>query len=54
MAIQKKSFPPGVHAPSFTFFGTDARQQIDWDTQDKHFTYLIESAVQGSKYLYNP
>ncbi|KAI0013848.1 dihydrodipicolinate synthetase [Xylariaceae sp. FL0662B] len=47
MATKRASFPPGIHAPSFTFFTTDARQEIDWHTQDAHLSYLIKSGLQG-------
>ncbi|ORX97510.1 hypothetical protein BCR34DRAFT_496842 [Clohesyomyces aquaticus] len=41
------AFPPGIHVPSLTWFKNDARQEIDWDVQDKHFDFLISSGLQG-------
>lgn len=41
------SFPPGIHVPSLTFFGNDARQEIDWEVQDKHFEFLISNGLHG-------
>lgn len=43
----QKAFPPGVHIPSLTFFDTSKRQEIDWETQTKHLTFLIQSGVHG-------
>ena len=46
-----KSYPPGLHAPSVTFFLPDGdRQEIDWATQEKHLDYLTKSGVHGSTY----
>ncbi|KAG4428441.1 hypothetical protein IFR05_016079 [Cadophora sp. M221] len=42
-----KPFPPGVHVPSLTWFLDDANQEIDWDTQRKHISFLIESGLHG-------
>ncbi|KAF2154479.1 aldolase [Myriangium duriaei CBS 260.36] len=41
------SYPPGIHVPSLTFFGDDARQEIDWTVQEKHFEFLITNGVHG-------
>ncbi|KAH7132471.1 hypothetical protein B0J11DRAFT_601055 [Dendryphion nanum] len=41
------SFPPGIHVPSLTFFGNDARQEIDWEVQDQHFEFLISNGLHG-------
>jgi 4-hydroxy-2-oxoglutarate aldolase len=41
------SFPPGIHVPSLTWFSNNASQDIDWDTQDKHFEFLISSGLHG-------
>lgn len=44
-----KAFPPGLHAPSVTFFLPDGdRQEIDWETQERHLDYLVKSGVHGS------
>lgn len=44
-----KAYPPGLHAPSVTFFLPDGdRQEIDWATQEKHLDYLTKSGVHGS------
>ncbi|KAH7360342.1 hypothetical protein BKA65DRAFT_523382 [Rhexocercosporidium sp. MPI-PUGE-AT-0058] len=42
-----KPFPPGVHVPSLTWFLDDSNQEIDWDTQRKHLSFLIESGLHG-------
>ncbi|KAI5456923.1 dihydrodipicolinate synthetase [Mariannaea sp. PMI_226] len=42
-----RAFPPGIHVPSLTFFEPEGRQDIDWATQDKHVTYIVQSGVQG-------
>jgi 4-hydroxy-2-oxoglutarate aldolase len=44
-----RSYQPGVHVPSVTWFGDDARQNIDWDVQTKHFDFLIKSGVTGGE-----
>lgn len=41
------SFPPGIHVPSLTWFGSDKRQEIDWDVQEKHFEFLISNGLHG-------
>lgn len=43
-----KPFPPGVHVPSLTWFLDDSNQEIDWDTQRKHLSFLIKSGLHGS------
>jgi hypothetical protein len=45
-----KSFPPGIHVPSLTWFGNDASQEIDWDVQNQHMEILVKSGLHGSKY----
>ncbi|KAK4539615.1 hypothetical protein LTR36_010498 [Oleoguttula mirabilis] len=42
-----RSYPPGVHVPSLTFFDATPRQEIDWDTQSKHLDFLVRSGVHG-------
>jgi dihydrodipicolinate synthase/N-acetylneuraminate lyase len=37
----------GIHVPSLTFFSTSSKQEIDWDTQNKHLRFLIASGVHG-------
>ena len=37
----------GIHVPSLTFFATSSKQEIDWDTQNKHLRFLIASGVHG-------
>jgi len=44
-----KPFPPGVHVPSLTWFLDDYNQEVDWDTQRKHLSFLIGSGLHGSK-----
>lgn len=36
------SYPPGIHGPSVTFFQDTVQQEIDWDTQEKHFEFMIQ------------
>lgn len=46
-----KPFPPGVHAPTVTFFLPDGdRQEIDWETQERHLEFLVKSGIHGSKF----
>ncbi|KAK2767701.1 hypothetical protein FQN54_003859 [Arachnomyces sp. PD_36] len=42
-----KPFPPGIHVPSLTFFKKDARQEIDWELQERHLEFLISSGLHG-------
>ncbi|KAL1870790.1 hypothetical protein VTK73DRAFT_2514 [Phialemonium thermophilum] len=42
-----KSFPPGIHVPSLTWFRDDATQEIDWDVQTKHLEFLANSGLHG-------
>ncbi|KAJ5971528.1 Aldolase-type TIM barrel [Penicillium vulpinum] len=42
-----KSFPPGIHGPSITFFQDDQQQEIDWPTQERHLEYMITSGMHG-------
>ncbi|CAM1502716.1 Fc.00g074920.m01.CDS01 [Cosmosporella sp. VM-42] len=42
-----KAFPPGIHVPCLTWFGSDASQEIDWDVQKKHIEFLITSGLDG-------
>lgn len=37
----------GIHVPSLTFFSTSSKQEIDWDTQNKHLRFLIASGIHG-------
>lgn len=48
-AKSARPFPPGVHVPSLTWFLDDSRQEIDWDTQRKHLSFLIKSGLHGSR-----
>ena len=45
-----KSFPPGVHVPCLTWFRDTRDQEIDWDVQRKHISFLIESGLHGSMF----
>jgi hypothetical protein len=46
-----RAYPPGIHAPTVTFFLPDGdRQEIDWATQDKHLEFLVKSGVHGSRH----
>lgn len=50
-----KAYPPGLHAPSVTFFLPDGvRQEIDWATQEKHLDYLVRSGVHGGMQPLSP
>ena len=42
-----KPYPPGIHVPSLTFFDATTRQEIDWETQEKHLNFLVKSGVHG-------
>ncbi|KAG9957832.1 aldolase, partial [Aureobasidium melanogenum] len=42
-----KSFPPGIHVPSLTWFANDATQEIDWPMQTEHIKFLISSGLHG-------
>ncbi|KAK0366668.1 hypothetical protein LTR02_001072 [Friedmanniomyces endolithicus] len=42
-----KPYPPGVHVPSLTFFDSSPSQEIDWDTQRKHISFIVRSGVHG-------
>jgi hypothetical protein len=46
----EKPFPPGVHVPSLTWFLDNSKQEIDWDVQRKHLSFLIQSGLHGSKF----
>jgi 4-hydroxy-2-oxoglutarate aldolase len=46
-AATQYSFPPGIHVPSLTFFTNDQSQSIDWETQEKHFEFLISNGLHG-------
>jgi 4-hydroxy-2-oxoglutarate aldolase len=37
----------GIHVPSLTFFTSSDKQEIDWETQNKHLRFLISSGVHG-------
>lgn len=51
----KRAYPPGIHAPTVTFFLPDGdRQEIDWATQEKHLEYLVKSGVHGSTFHPTP
>ncbi|KAF4827886.1 putative 4-hydroxy-2-oxoglutarate aldolase [Colletotrichum tropicale] len=42
-----KSFPPGIHVPSLTWFADDSNQEIDWAVQTKHIEFLVKSGLHG-------
>jgi hypothetical protein len=42
-------YPPGIHVPTLTWFRDDDAQSIDWEVQEKHIRFLIESGLHGSK-----
>lgn len=41
------SYPPGIHIPSLTFFDNSPTQEIDWETQNAHLSFLIKSGIHG-------
>lgn len=43
-------FPAGVYAASLTWFSEGDDQEIDYDLQEKHLTYLIEAGLTGSEF----
>lgn len=42
-----QAYPAGIHVPSLTFFDSSPRQEIDWETQKRHLTFLVKSGVHG-------
>ncbi|KAL6792565.1 hypothetical protein GGI42DRAFT_346331 [Trichoderma sp. SZMC 28013] len=42
-----RSFPPGIHVPSLTWFGNDHSQEIDWNLQERHLNFVITSGLHG-------
>ncbi|KAM6486211.1 hypothetical protein HDV62DRAFT_378358 [Trichoderma sp. SZMC 28011] len=42
-----RPFPPGIHVPSLTWFGSDDSQEIDWDLQERHLNFVITSGLHG-------
>lgn len=44
-----RPYPPGIHVPALTWFRDDARQDIDWEVQEKHLEFLISSGLHGSE-----
>lgn len=48
--MAEPSFPPGIHVPALTFFHDDTRQEIDWETQEKHLDFLVRSGLHGSEW----
>ncbi|RMJ20768.1 dihydrodipicolinate synthetase family protein [Aspergillus sp. HF37] len=42
-----RPFPGGIHVPCLTFFKDDPRQEIDWELQDRHFDFLVDSGLHG-------
>jgi hypothetical protein len=53
ISAKGKAFPPGIHVPSLTWFQNDADQEIDWDQQSRHIQFLVNSGLDGSKYIHN-
>jgi 4-hydroxy-2-oxoglutarate aldolase len=45
-----KTFPPGIHVPTLTWFEDTPTQEIDWDLQKQHLEFLVNSGIQGSKH----
>lgn len=52
--MSAKSFPPGIHVPSLTWFLDNDSQEIDWDVQTAHLEFLVKSGLHGSKLLISP
>ncbi|TKA41190.1 hypothetical protein B0A54_07712 [Friedmanniomyces endolithicus] len=46
-SVAAKPYPPGVHVPSLTFFDSSPSQEIDWETQRKHISFIVRSGVHG-------
>lgn len=44
-----RPFPPGIHVPSLTWFGSDNSQEIDWDLQERHLNFVITSGLHGGQ-----
>ncbi|PTB61891.1 aldolase [Trichoderma citrinoviride] len=42
-----RAFPPGIHVPSLTWFTNGASQEVDWELQERHLTFLIGSGLHG-------
>ncbi|KAL2209361.1 dihydrodipicolinate synthetase [Sarocladium strictum] len=42
-----RSFPPGVHVPSLTWFEGTKEQGIDWTVQGQHLNFLVKSGLHG-------
>ncbi|QKX61083.1 uncharacterized protein TRUGW13939_08229 [Talaromyces rugulosus] len=42
-----KSYPPGIHVPSLTWFRSDDTQSIDWELQERHLEFLVGSGLHG-------
>ncbi|OJJ44555.1 hypothetical protein ASPZODRAFT_27212 [Penicilliopsis zonata CBS 506.65] len=40
-------FPGGIHVPILTWFKDGPRQEIDWEVQEQHFKYMVESGMHG-------
>lgn len=50
MSSNIRAYPPGIHAPTVTFFLEGEQQEIDWATQEKHLAYLVKAGVHGSMF----
>lgn len=46
-----RPFPPGIHVPSLTWFGSDDSQEIDWDLQERHLNFVITSGLHGGQHF---
>lgn len=42
-----QAYPPGIHVPSLTWFKDDEAQTVDWDLQEAHLKFLIQSGLHG-------
>jgi hypothetical protein len=47
-----KVYPPGIHVPSLTWFKDGDEQAIDWEVQEKHIRFLVDSGLHGSSLAY--
>lgn len=47
---RNKIFPSGIHVPILTFFKDDARQEVDWELQQRHTKFMVESGLHGSMF----
>ncbi|KAJ5267038.1 hypothetical protein N7478_009846 [Penicillium angulare] len=47
MGSVQDPYPPGIHVPCLTWFKPDATQSIDWELQERHLEFLVQSGLHG-------